>query len=174
MIRKLIEAREGGAVERCHTLPHIGSYNNAQHQWGAAMLYLQLRGDTAQFKTVKAIMVHDLGERWVGDIPAPSKWSMSNKTALEISSMEDRCLCHLGVHEELDEDETKWLKAVDLLDLFLWANNQLNTGNRACQQLIDNIAAHLNRPEIQKEIPPAVMEVYTDYRWQRTSDLPPL
>jgi hypothetical protein len=34
----VIQSRSGGRVERCHGLPHHGTYSNASHQWGVAML----------------------------------------------------------------------------------------------------------------------------------------
>lgn len=168
IVRKLMEAREGGAVERCHTLPHLGSYNNAQHQWGAAMLYLQLRHGTYEAKTLVAILTHDLGERWAGDLPAPVKWALSESSNHELHEIESKCINYLGFHIVLSKEEARWAKAVDLLELFFWANEQLALGNMNAQRMIANILHYV--ADNLDSIPEEVQHVYDTYHWERTSD----
>lgn len=167
-IKKIIEAREGGAVERCHTTPHIGEYSNAKHQWGAAMLYLQLRGATAEGDTVTAILTHDLGERWAGDVPAPAKWALSKSWLRELERNEKKCLDYLGIGVGLSEAEWRWVRGVDLLDLFLWAHEQVNMGNRSCERIIANILAYVY--EHHADYPGPIHAVLQQYRWERTGD----
>lgn len=159
--------REGSAVERAHTLPHHGSYTNGAHQYAAAMLYLELHPDP-QFKTVRAILAHDLGERWCGDIPAPAKWSMSKVLRAELEQLEVQALRSIGQEWNLTDPESRWLKAVDCLELWLWGYEQLAMGNRNAQKVIDNIDRYFSLTKTP--MPRSVVEFMADYRWTRTDD----
>lgn len=48
----ILNARAGGAVQRCHTIRHHGEYTNAQHQWGVAMLLWYLYDVTTSTRLV--------------------------------------------------------------------------------------------------------------------------
>ena len=168
LLEQIREVREGGAVERAHTVPHHGSYNNAQHQWGAAMLYLQLHPDP-QMDTLSAILTHDLGERWVGDIPAPTKWAKPELKKV-LSEMEQDCLDHLGLDDAdlLEEEEARWLKAVDLLDLYLWTLDQQALGNQHVKVVTENILKYVD--DHADDLPEEVLEVYDNFQWDRSAD----
>jgi 5'-deoxynucleotidase YfbR-like HD superfamily hydrolase len=168
IIRQIIEVREGGLVERAHTVPHLGSYNNAQHQWGAAMLYLQLRRGTHDPATVVVILTHDLGERWAGDLPAPTKWKLSTPANRELHTIEEKCLRYLGFSAVLSPEEARWAKAVDLLELFLWSHEQIALGNQNVKVIVANIRAFVD--EHWDDLPEEVQHVYDVYAWDRTSD----
>tara|TARA_R110002167_G_C12707228_1_gene655142 strand:- start:35327 stop:35824 length:498 start_codon:yes stop_codon:yes gene_type:complete len=159
--------REGSAVERAHTLPHHGSYTNGAHQYAATMLYLELHPDP-QFKTVRAIMSHDLGERWCGDIPAPAKWSMTKVLRAELEELEFQALRSIGQEWNLTDPEARWLKAVDCLELWLWGQEQLALGNRNAQKVIDNIDRYFSLTKTPMPVP--VVEFMADYHWHRTDD----
>lgn len=170
IVKRIIAAREAGNVERCHTMPHLGSYSNAKHQWGCAILYLQLHPDP-RMETLTAILTHDLGERWVGDIPAPTKWALSHDAMGQVDSLEASCLRRLCFvpAELLPPEERAWWKAVDLLDLWLWCHEQLNMGNMAASRIIDNVAIHMK--DHMDKLPLPVQEVFQKYRWERTDDI---
>jgi hypothetical protein len=67
----IVQSRSGGRVERCHGLPHLGTYSNATHQWGVAMLMHYIWPDDFP-RLALVCLTHDVPEAWVGDIPAPT------------------------------------------------------------------------------------------------------
>lgn len=171
LIKQIKEVREGGMVERAHTLRHLGSYNNAQHQWGAAMLYMQLRRGSVDPITLQVILTHDIGERWVGDFPAPAKWQFTPEAGAELADMEHETLTYLGFNWPLEPDEARWAKAVDLLEFYLWCLEQQALGNRNVDGVISRVLDYVR--EHIDEIPEEVQMVYDEYSWSRTPDLLP-
>lgn len=164
---KILMIREAAAVQRVHTLPHHGSYTNGSHQYGCVMLYLQLHPDP-QMRTVRAILAHDLGERWVGDNPAPAKWSMPKQLRDAMEELEFRCLRSIGEMWELDEEEARWLKAVDCVDLWLWGHEQMAMGNRNAGIVVKNLDRFFElKPDI---FPDEIKAFIADYEWTRTED----
>lgn len=161
---RVLALREASKVERAHTLPHHGSYSDGQHQYDATMLYLVLCPNPS-FKVVKAIMVHDAGERWVGDLPAPAKWS-DGEMAKRHEQLERRCLTFLGMNITLTEEEGMWLKAVDTVELWLWAHEQMALGNANASCIIGNLTSFFMR----NSLPPEVVAFLKDYQWTRTPD----
>lgn len=128
--------REAGMVRRCHTLPHHGQYNIAQHSYGAVSLLLLLNRNPS-LSLIKAVMWHDVGERWMGDIPSPAK--KSNPQLRQFyEEVERRVLATLGLLPGLMPDEQNWLKAVDILDLWFWCREEEALGNTAIQEMSQN------------------------------------
>lgn len=164
---RVIQARECSVVERAHTLPHHGSYTNGQHSHDAVSLYLILCPDP-KLEVVKAIHVHDYGERWCGDLPAPTKWAQPEIGRL-MHNLEMHCLDRMGFHFFLDEQDTMWLKAVDSLELWLWAWAQIAIGNTNAVAVIGNLNAYFERTEL----PPEVIHFIKTYKWTRTADIIP-
>lgn len=130
LLNNIIKTRCGGAVERCHTIPHIGSYSNGKHSWGVAMLMLQLF--PKDFPRLAAhCLTHDVAEAWTGDIPAPVLWAIGSiKMAMNI--LENDLLEDAGCPrlDELSAEDHKKLKACDSLELFFWCIDQINFGNQ--------------------------------------------
>jgi hypothetical protein len=164
-VQRIIQMRECSRVERCHTLPHHGSYTDGQHSHDAVSLYLVLCPDPS-LEVVKAIHVHDYGERWCGDMPAPAKWA-APEIGRALHRLEAGCLERLGLSTTLTTTDEQWLKAVDCLELWLWAYDQLAMGNRNAQAVIDN----LNDYFANAKLPEEVRAFLRDYQWTRTSDL---
>lgn len=161
---RVIMLREASKVERAHTLPHHGSYTDGQHSYDATMLYLTLCPEPS-FRVVKAILSHDAGERWCGDLPAPAKWS-DGEMSKRHEMLERRCLDHLGLAVQLSPEEGIWLKAVDTLELWLWAHEQMAMGNANAACVIGN----LNSFFMRNRLPDPVVAFIKDYEWTRTPD----
>lgn len=161
--------REGSAVERAHTLPHHGSYSVGKHSYDATMLLFALHpGPTMEL--VKSVMAHDLGERWCGDVPAPTKWS-DGELAKRLGKLEKQCLAHLGFDISLTHDDALWLNAVDKLELLLWAKEQLAMGNQNALVVVANLLAWF-KVSI-KQIPQPVLDFIAIHKWTRTPDIIP-
>lgn len=126
---RIVQSRLGGKVERCHSIPHQGTYSNAAHSWGVAMLMWYLFPEDFPRLAIYCI-THDVPEGWVGDVPATvMRYSPSVKA--ELSQLERLLADDLGFPFEGDmspEDHAK-LKACDRLELYLWCCEQLALGN---------------------------------------------
>ena len=144
LLTQVKAVREGGAVVRCHTVPRAPYYDNAQHQYGAVSLLLLLHPNPS-VGLIRAVLWHDVAERWVGDVPAPAKLGNETlKTVLgnaEQAIMERLGLGRLIPAEDMDQvyEDVRWLKAVDILELWLWCRENMPAHDRmtlACQEYI--------------------------------------
>lgn len=129
----VLQARAGGAVQRCHTVRHQGSYSNAEHSWGVAMLLLQLYPEYPGLLAVA--LVHDVPEGVTGDVPATVKHGG------EDHEFDDHILSSwdLPTLGQLTAAEKHALKTCDKLELWLWAREQLEMGNVFVTEIIDNL-----------------------------------
>lgn len=152
----IMAARESAQVERCHTLPHHGSYTVGQHSYGALALLLLLH-PSPSLQLIKAVAFHDLPERWTGDIPGPMK---IGKVAEDLWEMEEMILADLGLQFELDDVEALWLKMVDILDLWFWASEQADVGNQVTWEIVHRTERWLREAALPIDI--------TDILWKRS------
>jgi 5'-deoxynucleotidase YfbR-like HD superfamily hydrolase len=111
--------REAGEVRRCHALPHQSNYTIASHSYGAVNLLLLLHPNPS-VNLIKALIWHDVAERWLGDLPSPGK-GICPEMQEAYERIEDDILRRLELRPELTEIECAWAAAMDLADLFLWA-----------------------------------------------------
>lgn len=164
---RVIQARECSRVERAHTLPHHGSYTNGQHSHDAITLYLILCPEP-KMEVIKAIHLHDYGERWCGDIPAPTKWAAPD-VGKRLHALESRCLTAMGLGFTISNEDVAWLKGVDSLELWLWAHDQMAMGNSNAVSVVGNLNAFFTKAELPDEI----VSFIKDYQWTRTPDTLP-
>lgn len=159
--------REAGAVERCHTLPHCGSYTVGQHSFDALSLLLVLH-PAPSVALIKAVLWHDVAERWTGDVPAIAKWADPELAEL-LEASEERILRKLGVQppRELPVEDCMWLDAVDKLELWLWAKGQLRMGNQNGATVIKNLSPWFE----QNEVPYPVIHLMCHYEEERDDGL---
>ena len=156
----IIEARGGGRVERCHGIPHHGSYSNAAHSWGVAMLMLQLWPEDFP-RLAAACLTHDIPECWTGDIPAPSMRYIPGMKE-QVAEIENRLLARIDLASYNDikgEDHDK-IKACDWLEFWLWCREQQAFGNKFAEEGRVEIERYL---EI-KRLPSPAREVYDALR----------
>lgn len=157
---QILAVREAGAVRRCHIVPHHGFHDISQHSYGAASLLLLLHPEPP-LTLIKAVMWHDAGERWLGDIPATAKWGNEDLKQAYVAA-EQKTLEALGLNFEgkLNPTELNWLKAVDTLDLLLWCYSEQNLGNHAVTAMAHACRdVFLERAEAQ-EIPGPALEFF--------------
>ena len=140
LITRIKAVREAGLVERCHTVRHNSSYNNAQHQYGVASLCHLLFPEHPHL--VGYALFHDVAERWTGDIPSPV---LKNQPELKkhLSLVDEKIASWLNLPCEhtLTGDEFRMLKAADSLELWLWACEEIRSGNLEVLGLKDKIEA---------------------------------
>lgn len=167
---RILAAREAGNVRRCHVVPHHGDYTNGKHSHDALSLLFILHPDPS-INLIKAVHWHDGAERWVGDMPAPSKifnpalrdeYERSERIALRRWEM------HEGV-ESLTVEEAHWLRAIDALELMLWCMDQEALGNRHVYTFADTLKVYFGR--LSGTIPAPVQEVIDTFEWRRLEEL---
>lgn len=139
MVDRVIQTRSGGKVERCHIMPHQGSYNNAAHSWGVAMLMNTLWPEDFE-RLALVCLAHDVGESCVGDIPAPVLRYLPEFRAA-VSGMEAKICDSLGLPREdfLSPSDHAKLKACDRLELYLWCREQLAAGNTFAEEFLTEL-----------------------------------
>ena len=129
LARRIAQVRLGGRVERCHTIPHLGSYSNATHSWGvAALIYLLWPEEFATLGPVA--LFHDVPEALVGDVPSPML-NASSEVKEHFHRVEDLICAELRLPSEhvLGPQAYAKVKAADRLDLLLWCYDQERMGN---------------------------------------------
>lgn len=141
---------EAGKVTRLHTVPHLQHYDIAQHSWRMAMLLYALFPDPGPSKRLLwAVLTHDVAERWIGDTPTTIKWASPELTAA-LDNLEEQVNNFFGFKFKLIEKERRWLKALDLLELYLYCLDEIAMGNRHILQVRDECYKILSK---HKEVP---------------------
>lgn len=165
-INKIRSLREAGHVRRCHTLPHHGHYDVAQHSWQAISLLYHLHPDPSR-NLIWALLFHDAAERFFGDQPAQAGWSDAELRKRQ-KEAEARALEKLGVNFTLTPEETNWLEALDKLELLLWCDDQEALGNRHVKNCAD-LLRKWNR-EHWGELPKPVQDFISTFTWERGNE----
>lgn len=160
---RVLAARESGNVRRCHVVPHHGEYTNGKHCYDALSLLIILHPNPST-NLMKAVLWHDGGERWVGDMPAPAKWYDDNLgKAYEAAEDKARRLWELDV--KLEPVEIDWLRAVDRIELWLWCRDQQELGNRHINTFVEHLERYFE--DTAKTMPEPCAKFLREFRWQR-------
>jgi len=139
----VVQGRLGLKVQRCHGIPHQGSYSVGEHVSGMMLLAWHLYPeDFAALAPV--ILGHDIGEGWLGDIPSPTmRYVPGLRDAME--KLEGAVVASIGLPTEhgLSPELYAKLRAIDRLELLMWAMEQVMVGNAYAQGCIDELAIYL-------------------------------
>lgn len=142
------KARRGGNVQRMHTEPTLQPYNNAIHTFNAIIIAKEICYSMAMEDTyiTDYLLVHDLPEEWLGDMPAPAKKDCTmNKcmTALEGTWYS----AHLPQHYDLDgmltDADMALIKCADYLELCNFCLTEMEMGNRAIRHVYENSSRYI-------------------------------
>lgn len=142
---KILQARAGGRVERCHAIPHVGSYSDAAHSWGVAVLMLQLWPEDFP-RLAAACLVHDVPEYITGDIIATMmRYSPGLKETVTL--VENKLMDEIGLPQfnNLSVDDHAKLKACDWLEFWLWCCDQATLGNTFALEGKTEIEEYMDR-----------------------------
>lgn len=154
--------REAGEIVRCHTMGSSidQGYNIGNHCYNCLCLLFLLKRDPS-LNLIKAVLWHDTSERWLGDLPATAKWVYTDVSKeyeeAEKSVMRDLGICY---QDTLTSEEMKWLKAVDILELWLWTIGQITSGNKK----VKNIKEQCEYCIETRDIPQKAMQFYHDIK----------
>lgn len=161
--------REGGQVQRCHTTPHHGSYDNAQHTFNMLLLLFELHPDPS-YPLIYSITYHDLPERIVGDAPATLARQRPEVKAA-INRLSDDVQEKIAACFPLTEDERHWLKALDDLEYLLWVHDQLAMGNEIVRSKLEPMDCCFQEHVAAGRMPDPVLKFWSSYKWERGPDV---
>lgn len=140
-LRRLVNIRGGGRVERCHGFRHFGPYSNAEHQWGVAMIMWTLWPEDFPRLGIHCL-VHDVPEQWLGDTPASTKAGAPPSFREFEKTIESRLLSDLGLPQgdELSDLDRQKIKNCDSLELYMWCMEQVWLyGNYGVQPIVEQL-----------------------------------
>lgn len=170
-VDRVLAAREASNVRRGHVVPHVNLYTVGKHAHDCLSLLFILHPEPS-IALIKALHWHDAGERWVGDLPAPAKWWQSGLGEVH-GAAEQNAVQAWELYEgfpDLEEDDYRWLRAIDSLELWLWCQDELAMGNRHVQKFKDNLDAHFQR--VGLDLPEPVQRVLREFEWRRLPEKP--
>jgi 5'-deoxynucleotidase YfbR-like HD superfamily hydrolase len=104
-------------ASRCHALRHSGDTTDA-HAARCCRLLLAFKPD-ASANLIAATLHHDVAERVTGDVPFGAKQDATLRDTLVRLEVSENM--RLQLREAVTLDEWDWIKLVDRLDAYLWA-----------------------------------------------------
>lgn len=166
--------REAADVQRLHVIRTIGEYSNGHHSFNMLAM-LRLLWPDAPIELIWAVLEHDVPERIIGDTPSPALHhvymnSAENRSTKEIEvllEVFDRCYIM-----ELPDELLRWLKGLDLLELYLYAKDQVALGNRNLLAMMDGIEKRFKRDA--SKFPEEILNLFYECKNSDWSHLPDL
>lgn len=165
---RVLALREAGHVKRCHVLHHGDpGYTVGKHSYDALSLLLALHPSPG-LDLIKAVLWHDAGERWMGDVPAPVR-RHNRELSESYSRIEEDLLEWLGVPvpSSLGESDRRWLAAVDSLEFLLWGLEQLELGNRRAAGAVGEVTTYLDNMDLPGPVEAVYWRLTTTHSLQR-------
>lgn len=156
--------REAARVERCHTMPHHGSYSNGLHAHDMMTLLLVLY-PTASRGLLVACLLHHVPERYTGSLPEAMKRA-DGDFSKRLAIVELKLNRILQLNLNLTEAERCWLRGLNMAVQFLWAKEQIAMGNQNAQALVGQLASWFSH----NAIPTEMKKFLESHQWTRTPD----
>lgn len=139
-VTQVLAVREAAEVQRCHTKRTIAPYTNGHHTYNALALLLLLYPGDPPMRLVRALMWHDSGERWAGDVNSVvTRRYPALRTAVKEAELDARDRFGLLDEPGMSPDDERWLHGVDLLEFYLWALQEVWLGNRRYEQDVGRV-----------------------------------
>lgn len=166
VVTRVLRLREAGHIQRCHTTPHRGDYTVGKHTFDMLIL-LEALHPSPSLTLFRAVLRHDLHERYLGDVPGfvkhvdPTVWEALERARARIDGA-------LAPPASLDPEEASWLQALDRIELLLWCHDQINTGNRAVGVMMRDVQNGLSAK--WATMPAPCRQFLEQFQWGRTDD----
>lgn len=155
-------------MKRYHTFPILGEQVVGHHTHNMlSMLFVLHSGPSITL--IKAVHYHDKGEYRVGDAPSPAL-KEHPRLGEAYEEAQKRVLWEeFGVNQDiLCEDEACWLHALDKLEAYFFAIDQLQLGNQNAREIILNLVTSFQSLHRNGNLPQPVKELLED-EWSRYS-----
>ena len=145
-ITEIKTCRKGLHVERLHTIPHHLGYNNGFHSCNAALIadvLCRINGIRNSQPSVMYMLLHDVAEGYVGDIPANVK--IDNPGLKEhLRGIEEIWeATHLSNMPDLSREEQEICRCSDLIELGMFCIDELEMGNLKVEPVLINVISYL-------------------------------
>lgn len=128
---------DAGIVRRWHTNLCLKDQDLAQHQWGVAMICMELR--PGNLPLIEAALTHDLGESITGDTPYLGKTKYDTlRVAANIAEREFNQEHELTHSSLLSPENQHCLRWADMFEAYLFALREVSLGNQRMQAVVDN------------------------------------
>jgi len=142
LIERIGNVRRAAYIKRFHTVPTVGdSQTVGAHSWGVATLLNELWPHSTK-GLLLATLYHDVAEILIGDIPATTKWAYP-EFAEAVARVEAEAEKKLGLAIILNPEEKKRLKICDMLELVIFASEQIKLGNHYFEVVFENGVKYL-------------------------------
>lgn len=129
--QEILSLRASGRVVRWHTVPTLGTPQDvANHSAQALSLLFLLHPGDPPMTLVKGLLWHDSSERYCGDVPSPVR--RANPVLADAYLAAERAFAesaHPSICFTLSEYDHRWLRSIDVLELFLHCEDQKMLGN---------------------------------------------
>lgn len=120
--------RQVATIRRCHSSTVIGDYPIAIHCFNMINMYLILC-PKPKVETIRELTMHDAGELITGDIYHWSKRMHGLGEAAKQVEDHARDAARVALYDLYPED-FMWISSLDLLEFYLFADDQLYIGNK--------------------------------------------
>lgn len=159
LVERLMFCYSAGQTRRWHTRDHmIRDETIAAHSWNVTMWIMLLHPEPGK-NLIMAALVHDLPEHITGDLP---RWAKENlKLNIALQEMESKIYAQYDLNCDIDENERKWLKAVDLFDAWMFIRQNILAGNRLALDAYHRSTAAMDAMDLPSEL----AEVYDAIKW---------
>jgi 5'-deoxynucleotidase YfbR-like HD superfamily hydrolase len=169
VVDRVLRAREGGHVKRCHCIPFHGEYTVATHTFQMLVLLEELH-PAPTLALMRAILTHDLHERWTGDTPGCAKF-YNAEFGKTVEDLERKIRQKVGYPalDALSQADGCWLRSLDKVELLLWAHDQEAMGNQNQRVLKENVEEWIGT---NWDIIPLQIQLFLkEFRWDRTQEV---
>lgn len=135
--------REAGNVIRNHNWQTIRNQTDGHHSYNAAMIYMIMNPDP-KMDVLFELLVHDLGERGAGDLPAPARWS-DPVLAERYEDLEEKVRSNFGLggYDDWSTEDMLWIKTCDALEFAMYCLEERHLGNRYSETKLDAVVESL-------------------------------
>lgn len=134
MLRTKGNMRIAGSVQRYHTWPTIQSQTVADHTFHVIRIYGEVWGHLPDGTELRYLMMHDLAEGELGDVPFDAKRSFPDiKTAMDKA---ERTV--LPALPFLTPEEKVRCKVPDLLEMWEFGVIERRLGNQYAEAIIED------------------------------------
>ena len=149
MHKTILQARKGFAVRRLHIFEILQTYNNGNHSANAAFIAMSLANvsihqDIDCGKVAAYMLLHDLPEALVGDIPSPTKRALGPSSLSKLDELENSWYEEHNIEmPELNDCEKFVCKFSDLYEVLMFADKEVAMGNCDLQLVVKNATHYL-------------------------------
>lgn len=144
-IENLANALQAGEVRRYHTELVLIPQNVAQHSLNIQLILIWMYEGWPPTALMCAAVMHDMGERWTGDLPAPTKRADPEMKAKMDALEESAVMAYLNpVHMPSPSPSSAWaLKFADCAEGALYCLREVKLGNRTLAHVLRNYLAYM-------------------------------